>query len=204
MEEGSQFEVSIFGSLTPLFPERTFHSPFNKARKELADIICFDTKTICFIQAKALAILGDAERPLGNRIEKLFIAGNKGMPGKAIKQVQGTIRQLRSSNEIFEDINHTKEIFIQNRSASIIHGIILVSEMHPSVDWNRVGEYLLNVSNEADQIFVHAMDFQELQRLVLVVSSSTDFQEILLQRWNAMKIHKNAHVIAEFVHRDNN
>ncbi len=203
-DEGGGFEALIYGCLYPLFPERTYHSPYNSKGKELADILCVDDgdRFICFVQAKALSVLGDAKRLAGQRIEKLLLDSNPQKPGKAIRQASGTIREIRSGQKVFKEVTRVNEISIPDFKSSTIHGLILVFEMHPAVDWKRVAKLLIDNSSKADKVFIHVIDLEELQRIAMAMPTAQEFNKLLTGRWNTMEIEKNAHVVVEFINID--
>jgi hypothetical protein len=202
-KEGSNYEVLIAGSLAPLYPSQTFHSPHYSKKDELSDILAFNEESICFIQAKTLQMLSmDKKRPLGERIEKLLIENHS--PSSAIRQAGGAIRNLRSDTKIFTDNKLTQEIIITGRTTSTIHGIILIPEMHYAVSWDLVAKYLLDISNEEKNTFIQVMDLAEFQKIVLATLSPKKFGDILLNRWKAMKLHQNAYVAVDFVIGDEN
>jgi hypothetical protein len=198
LDEGGNFEGLIFGCLAPLFSDYTYHSPYNSKGKELADILCLDDDFVCFVQAKSLSILGNAKRPLSKRIEKMLFDQDAKHPGKAIRQALGTIREIRSGQKIYKDIKQTTEISIPHPQSITIHALILISEMHHSVDWEALAEILINNSDEASNIFLHVVDLEELQRISLAMRNATEFNNVLIGRWKTMRTHKNALVIVQF------
>src|SRR5690606_22199516 len=94
------------------------------------------------------------------------------------------------------------EISIPDFKSSTIHGLILVSEMHPAVDWKRVAKLLIDNSSKADKVFIHVIDLEELQRIAMAMPTAQEFNKLLTGRWNTMEVEKNAHVVVEFINID--
>jgi len=184
-DEGSGLEQSAHGCLESIYSQSTFRSPQvgqGKSKRELTDLIGFDNGVVCIVESKALSILGiNQPRPTFKRVRSI----QKDIK-KAIRQLRGAIRKLRSDDEILDEQGNT--IDIPNRSDSVIHALILLSEMNAPLDWKMITDALLEASDEKRKIFFHILDLIELQRLTAYSRhSSFTFHINLLSRWGTIK-----------------
>ena len=84
---------------------------------------------------------------------------------------------------------------IPNFATSLIHGIIIVSELYAFVDWKKVGMSLNSLSdNEKYKALFQVVDLLELQQLVKNSSSAEVFHKHLLGRWLEVKMAGTAYV----------
>lgn len=193
-DEGAVFEQLIFFSMNELYCGQSFLRPIvkNSSReRELADLLSldYDQKIMSLVQAKAIASL---QVRMDQSSEKRSTSTEKQVK-KALKQLTGAIRQIRAGNQVF-DCNHNT-IRIPDPAKSIIHAIILVSELYPFADWKKIGSELTAISdNDEYMALFHVLDLLELQQLVTNSKSPDSFHNYLLQRWVMVKKTGTAYV----------
>lgn len=183
VNEGRSFEKSIYITLYQVYTDRAYLSPevpSDKSR-ELTDIAGFDSEAICLIQAKALSVFAvDILRPTSRRASSV-----KKDINKALNQLKGAVRQIREGKEI---LSSRKELIeVQNHNKAIIHGIVLISEMHHAIDWKTVTRQIFEFSNINEMVFFHVMELKELHTLSLLCHKNVPlFSFNLLMRWKAI------------------
>ena len=193
-DEGAVFEQLIFFSMNELYRGQSFLRPIVKItqrERELADLLSldYDQKIMSLVQAKAIASL---QVRMDQSSEKRSTSTEKQVK-KALKQLTGAIRQIRAGNQVF-DCNHNT-IRIPDPAKSIIHAIILVSELYPFADWKKIGSELTAISdNDEYMALFHVLDLLELQQLVTNSKSPDSFHNYLLQRWVMVKKTGTAYV----------
>jgi hypothetical protein len=73
----------------------------------------------------------------------------------------------------------------------LIHAIVLLPEMFPSLDWKKIGRRIKEGSNMRESVVVHVLDLAELQRLCVVSKVPSVFSDNLLARFHAILRAKN-------------
>lgn len=194
-DEGGGLEQSAHGLLEFVYGENTYRSPIverGKIRRELTDLIGFDSSSICIVESKALAVLGmDQPRPSQRRSRLVDRS-----VAKAIRQLTGAIKQIRTGAEVSDRLDNSLQF--PNRGSCLIHAVILVSDMNAELDYRSIATSLLDASGDEPAIFFHLLDLAELQRLTaLSHGDSQRFSEILLFRWNALKQTGNAFIVSK-------
>jgi hypothetical protein len=193
-DEGYAFEQLLRFSMNDLYRGQAFLHPIVKvARKEreLADLLAleYDDNIICLVQAKSIASL---QVRIDQTSEKRSTFTERQV-GKALKQLTGAIRQIRAGNQVL-DCNHTI-IETPDPKTSMIHAIVLVSELYPFADWKTIGKNFTAISdNEKYRALFHVLDLLELQQLVKSSNSAKVFHNYLLQRWVIVKKTGTAYV----------
>ena len=77
---------------------------------------------------------------------------------------------------------------------SVWHGIIMVSELYPSLDWAAVRVQLLDASRATDSMF-HVLDLQELRFLVGVSENNpVRLMAHLVHRFQVLSESKSAYI----------
>jgi len=193
-DEGAVFEELISFTLRDFHLQHAYLRPIiivEKKERELADFMALNhsDNTIILIQAKATASLID-------RLDKSGAKRSSSIEKKvkaSLKQLEGAIKQIRSGNQIY-DCNHNK-IKIPEYSHALIHGISIVSELYPSVDWKKIEKDVNLLSdNKKYRTLFHIVDLQELQQLVKNSSSAKEFHNYLVGRWLKVKMSGTAYV----------
>ncbi len=179
--EGPKLERLIHVVIDSVYPGSSYRSPGVKRGKvirELADVVGFDADSICLIQAKALPVLtADLERSSDRRTATV----TKHIT-KALKQLVGALKQIRSGNPLFDADG--KLIALPNPETSIVQAIVVLSEMYAFADWKAIASEIVEASeNEVHSALFHVLDIQELAYIANMCKSAEMFDYLMLQRW---------------------
>ena len=192
-DEGLKLERSIHLVVDSIYPGNSYISPDaqeRSKRRELADVLGFDSDFICVVQAKALAVLSvSSKRPSSRRtgnVEKDI--------KKALKQLAGALTIVRAGLPLFTRREDTP-IEIPNRKTSLAHAIVVLSEMYAFVDWNAVATSVAEFSgNDVHRALFHVVDIRELAGLAANCTRAETFSNRLVQRWIAVREKGTAYV----------
>jgi hypothetical protein len=191
IDEGNSLEKLANASLATIFGKNTYLSPTvktGKYKRELTDILSFGQDQICLLECKALSVLQSAIDRSRDRRVKLIEKDIK----KGLSQLKGAIRNLLSGVEIASSQNNP--IFIPNIKVSYIHGIVLLSEMYPFVNWAEVAKGIKNYSNPDKNYILHVIDLAQFQRICSVAKSPVLFSNHLLDRFLLTLADENAFI----------
>jgi hypothetical protein len=185
-DEGKKLERLTQLLIDLAYPGRSYRSPQvedGNSTRELADVLAFDERSICVVEAKALSVLNvQRDRPSSRRAASV----TKDIE-KAISQLTGAMNKIRSDAPIFT--SDGAPIPLPNRKALLAHAIVVVSEMYALVDWKRIAADVVKESdNESRKALFHVMDLQELSALTSRCPDSWTFFGRLFQRWVQIKI----------------
>jgi hypothetical protein len=142
--EGLALEESAYLALSRVFKEQTYHSPIvpeKKTSRELTDVLGFDDKYICLLESKALSLLKTELNRTSSRKASLIEHDLR----KGISQAKGAIKKLKEEQGIF--FVHDRMFTVPNTETATIHGIVLISEMYPFLDWKKIAEALRRFSD---------------------------------------------------------
>ena len=187
-DEGYVLEQSTWHLLEHLFGRTIFHSPQipdGESTRELTDIFAFCGVGLCFFETKAMAVLSTApdrstERRARN-IEKQI--------GKGLDQLRGAMRRLEKGLPLWSKAG--TPIVVPSTAGPFRHGIVMVSELLPALDWKTITARLLSLSS--DTTMLHVLDLQELRLLVGVSKDNPVlFLANLLYRHERMREQNNA------------
>ncbi|HZZ42774.1 MAG TPA: hypothetical protein VFE58_07540 [Tepidisphaeraceae bacterium] len=188
-DEGHGLEQSTWHLLENLFSVNLFHSPVVKegeVSRELTDIFSLCSFGQCLFETKNSAILTTSLNRTTERRAKTV----KKQIDKGIDQLVGAIKNLDAGLPLFTKKGQPLEIPLV--SASSRHGIVMISEMLPSLDWEKIGSQLLAASKKTGAM-LHVLDLRELRVLVGI---SRDMPEMLLEyltyRFKVMSERKHA------------
>lgn len=192
--EGVAQEQSIYALIGYIYPNCTFHSPKiekGTSKREFIDIIGFDfeSRTICLVESKAMYILEIEMNRLGKRRAASIVK----QINKALDQLKGAIKKIRSGEDIFN--KEGQIINIPERKTSLIHAIILISEMYFLIDWREITDIILK-NSEQDQYkaLFHVFDLQELEYLANYSKEAKVFNSLLMQRWVEVKKKRSLYI----------
>jgi hypothetical protein len=217
-DEGNELERLGFQAFDHLCPFGAFHQPLvgdGRRRRELCDILAVsrireqEDEGLFVIQSKVASAtaetLGRTDARRAASVQKNLLC--------AVDQLRGAIRRLRAGDQIFRSDGTPVEVDppvpeltgvveplnIRERASQVGHAIVLVSDMHPGVDWDAVGHGLIHASEAVGYLF-HVLDLRELQRLVSHSAGRPAMLEnYLTQRWQLMVQHKSALVRSQFL-----
>jgi len=181
-QEGQGLEQTAWHLLEHLFSRCIFHSPQvtdSKTSRELIDILSYSKTGLCLFECKAAAVLStDIARTTERRAK-----GIEKQIDKGISQISGAMRSISSSLSLTS--KGGTPIRLPYWTNPLHHGIVMVSELLPSADWESVAKQLLDASKNAQAMF-HVLDLQELRLLVGVSTTPTDLVVNLLNRFKTM------------------
>lgn len=191
LDEGGELERLVFPLFEWLCPTRAFLSPKideQGKRRELTDVLAFTPAPECteegffLIESKALSVVnakqGKSSDKRGRSVEKDI--------RKGIRQLLGAAKNVHSGSPIYD--RDGVPIDMQERAKAVGHGLVLLSEMHSSVDW---GEVARQIEEARSKLLVHVMDLAELQKLVSQSEGRPAvFESFLIQRWEAVFEHR--------------
>jgi hypothetical protein len=185
-DEGPKFERLIQLLIDQAYPGRSYRSPQvqdGKSTRELTDLLAFDERSICVIQAKALSVLSvEFDRPSSRRAASV----TKDIE-KALKQLVGAMNKIRSDAPLFTADG--RPLAIPNRKESLANAIVLLSEMYAFVDWTKIAADVIAASeSESRKALFHVMDLRELSALTARCPDSWTFFSRISQRWIQIKI----------------
>lgn len=191
-DEGPKLERLIHLCIDQAYPGQSYRSPQvqdGKATRELADVLAFDERSICVIQAKALSVLDvELDRPSSRRAASV----RKDIK-KALKQSIGAMDKIRSDTPLFTADGLPLEI--PNRKESPANAIVLLSEMCAFLDWTKIAANVIAVSkSESRKALFHVMDLRELSDLTERCPNSGTFFTRISERWLQIKIKGTSYI----------
>lgn len=191
--EGSKLEKMIHVVVDSIYPGNSYLSPDvqdGDTRRELADVLGFDSDFICVVQAKALAVLTvNSKRSSSKRTANVEKDIRKGL-----KQLAGALTNVREGALVFPHGEDTP-IVIPNRKISLGHGIVVLSEMYTLVDWNVVAASIAEFSDSnIHRTLFHVVDIRELTSLTANCKDAETFGKRLVQRWLVVRERGTAYV----------
>lgn len=159
-DEGGGLEQSIWHLLEGLFEDKIYRSPQVTKKdkiRELTDVLAISEHGIFLIESKATAVLSISKEKTSSRQAKSIESKIK----KALRQLVGATKSIRKGLRIITGDNQEIEI---NREI-LPHAIVLLSEMHPAIDWDTITIELFKKTINSKAIF-HILDLRELSMLV--------------------------------------
>jgi hypothetical protein len=195
-DEGPKLERLIHVVVDSIYPGSSYISPDvqdGKSLRELADVLGFDSDSICVVQAKALAVLSvDSERPSSRRTGSVEKDIKKGL-----KQLAGALTNIRAGSPAFPH-RETTPITIPNRGTSLAHAIVILSEMYTFVNWETIATSVAKASDsKIHRALYHVLDIQELANLAANCKDAATFSNRLAQRWVVVQEKGTAYVRAK-------
>lgn len=180
INEGSNFEKQIWITLDNIFKFNLYKNPefsINSKKREFTDILAFYEKGIFLIETKAMAILSiDNEQTIKRKaanVQKQII--------KAINQLIGAKKILQKNTPIFD--KKGKEIEFDKHI--IPHCIVLVNELVPFGDWDKV-ELKIAKTIVEENILLNVFEFSEFMKHIKICSGKKElFDYHLIERTKA-------------------
>lgn len=188
-DEGHGLEQSTWHLLENLFEGRIHHSPQvgdGVNRRELIDILTFCEAGLCSFETKAMAVLSTKlDRSTDRRLKSI-----QKQIDKAINQLVGAMKNLAGQPQLFTKKGAPLELPAE--PGVIRHGIVMISEMMPDLDWESIGARLIGASGQSNAM-LHVLDLQELRVLVGVSQNNPlRFVVDLIRRFEIMTERKHA------------
>jgi hypothetical protein len=210
-DQGNELERLVLAAFDHMCPFGAFHQPsveHNGTRRELCDVLALSreiehrSEGIFVVQSKALTITKETMTRTGNRrgatVEKHI--------HDAIGQLSGAIKRLKRGDTVLrkdgtplqqdpaEAAELVQPIDLVARARNVGHAIVMVSDMHPAIDWEAVATKLFAAAKKTGYLF-HVLDMQELQRVVSYSKGRPIVLEAnLMRRWQALVKMKSANV----------
>ncbi len=187
-DEGYVLEQGTWHLLEHLFGTSIYHSPQTSngsSTRELTDILAYCEVGFCMFETKAMAVLNTSpdrstERRAKNIEKQIW---------KGIDQINGAIRRIEKGRPLSSQSGTAIELPAESKR--LRHGIIMVSELAPALDWPAITEKLLTLSD--DVTMFHVLDLQELRLLVGVSKDNPVlFFAYLVYRHEQMRERNNA------------
>lgn len=159
-DEGHGLEQATWHLLEDLFAGNIFHSPQvvePGGVRELTDILGFCPAGCLLVEAKAAAVLNTGmDRSTSRR------AGNvRKQIDKGLDQITGALRNLSANRPLLTQSGEP----ISRAAGDWRVGVVMVSELLPSVDWEAVARRIAEVA-AATAAWVLVLDLRELRTLV--------------------------------------
>jgi hypothetical protein len=181
--EGYGLEQATWYLVDHLFDGCVFHSPQVEepgGTRELTDVLAFSEHGTCLFETKAAAMLTTS--PERNTERRASSAGKQIFKG--IDQILGAMRNVSRFLPLLTTTGHP--IDMPHSSASPRHGVVLVSELLPSVDWTSIAQELIGASTPPAQL-LHVLDLRELRLLVGASETPLILMTHLSRRFEIMK-----------------
>jgi len=161
-DEGHGLEQSTWHLLEKLFEGRVFHSPHVRegaVLRELTDILAWCDVGACLFEAKAAAILSTRlDRTTERRAKSVQKQIDKG-----IGQLIGAMRNVNRGIPLLT--KGGAAVTLPLTVGPIRHGVVMVSEMLPSLAWESIGAQIIAAS-QLSAAMLHVLDLAELRTLV--------------------------------------
>ena len=188
-EEGSMQEKQLSHFLAYSFGANVFYSPqvkIGKKIRELIDVLAFDEKSNYLIESKAFCInKSNYDIPLERKLARLI-----GQANNALDQLLGCSKAIRRGESIKSSTGEIIELENKHR----IHGIAVISEFHPSDQWNVIINKIIELSH-SNGIYLHVIDLSEFINIIKLSESPTiSFEQCLVERFNAMIEHNTLNI----------
>jgi hypothetical protein len=217
-DEGGELEVLTLQAFEHMFPFGAFINPWvgeGKKQRELCDVLAVsrvrevDSEGVFVVQNKVASAFPEGLRRTTERrassIQKNIL--------KAIGQLGGAIKALKAGETVYREKGGTsvevdppipelagaEPLNLKERANQVGHGIVVISEMHGSVDWHEVLRALAEVS-VATGYCCQVLDLPELGRLVTHSHGRPAvLEDLLLKRAEAMVESRNPLVRFNFI-----
>lgn len=189
-DEGRGLEQSTWHLLVDLFGDRIYHQPQvpeKTGTRELTDILGFCELGHCLFEAKAIAVLDtNMDRSTDRRTSNIHKQIDKG-----VAQLPGAMRNLAAGVPL--TTLSGRQIPVSDNIGSLRVGVIMVSELLPSVDWSAVADELIKSAKSANAPLV-VLDLQELRLLVGISKSPDHLMAHLVRRFEIMVKNRSAFI----------
>ncbi len=191
VDEGYVLEHAAWHVMENLFGGSIFHAPLvtdGAETRELTDIFAFCDYGLCFVEAKVAAILSTRlDRSTERRASNVHKQIEKGL-SQLTGAMRSVARGLPLKSRDGEPIRLPPDAGCQRL------GIIMVSELLPSVDWTAVWQQLEDASSSTNSMF-QVLDPAEMRLHVSVSQNNPNqFLSQLARRFLVVREHGSAYV----------
>jgi hypothetical protein len=181
-DEGHGLEQTTWQLLENLFGQHIFHSPQvreQKGLRQLTDILGFCESGLCLFEAKTTAVLSTSmERNTERRTRNIQKQIDKG-----IAQLRGAMRNLSDGLPLSSKTGQA--IKVPEGAGTLRVGVIMISELLPSVDWPIIAQQLIAAAEAADALLL-VLDPQELRLMVGISKTPKVLMGHLVRRFKTM------------------
>ncbi len=189
-DEGHGLEQTTWHLLADIFGAGIFHSPQTPDQtgtRELTDILCFCGLGQCLFEAKAIGVLNaNMERNTERRSKNIRKQIDKG-----IAQLLGAMRKMAAGVALSSSSGEPISVSLEPNDLRV--GVIMVSELLPSVDWCAVADQLIYAAKASNAPLI-VIDPQELRLLVGISKSADYLMAHLVRRFNIMVEQRSAFI----------
>jgi hypothetical protein len=217
-DEGGELERLTSQAFGSLFQHGTFLGPYylkSGLQKEVCDVLAISrnrevhTEGIFIVQSKvASASTVGLKRKTQRRadtIQKNIL--------EAIDQLRGAIKTLKSGVTIYrkdgtsiEDDQHIpalsrllEPLNLKERADAVGFAVVMISDMHPNVDWDRKVFLALGQLFIDTRYYCHVMDLQELGRILTHCDNRpVKLEYLLMERWKHMIANRTTFIRFQF------
>lgn len=194
-DEGGALEKSTYLLLEANFPGMVYLNPqFDDGpiQREFADVLIVAKAELFVVQSKVMAMLDrDPSQTTSRRVANVVSNIQK-----AVSQLRGSVRMLRSGKRIYTKQGAPIETDFAEKKK--IHGIALVSTTELPLPWNDIAGQLVAASKKARANF-HLLDFIEFQQHVAFGKNLTTLGAYLDRRFEVVEGSGNANLKTHFV-----
>lgn len=193
--EGANLEQTLLELLGSKYPKHTFHNPLvqlGTRRRELTDLLLVSEDALFLFESKVMAVF---ERGLNVTTEERARRTMKHFR-KAIGQLVGAVKQVRSSAPIF-----TRDgilLSIPRSKNIVIHALMVVSSANLPLDFHKIAAELTGTRSQAST-FYHFLNLSELQQHVAFTDSAGELSLFLQRRFEVATGSRNAAIRTRFI-----
>lgn len=177
INEGEELEKKVFATMCSLFGDSTFKNAFLKNgnnRKGFTDIFSSHQYGTFVIETKALSAKKSFEKDVFKQEQNV-----KKQISKAIDQIVGGIKSIKSNHTIYDTRDNKEFIFDRNM---IPHCIILSSEILNYSDWRELDRKIFDAITK-ESLYLNIMDISEFLSLIKMSAGSREkFDYFLMKR----------------------
>ena len=215
--QGNELEVLTLHLFDDLFKFGAYHSPQRDDAKgllELCDVLAVSRAP--HVKNEGVFVVQNKVATTDGRIrttERRGLTIQKNIR-KAIDQSIGAIKKLKSGAQIYKHdgtkieqdpehvVGQVEPLDLKSRVQEVGHGIILISDMHEGVDWEKVWHDLVEATQETGY-YHYVFDLRELHALITHSNGHPIiFEDYLLQRFKMMAEEPNAMIRSNFIYPD--
>jgi hypothetical protein len=195
-DEGGGFEQTVWQLLEDLFAYQLYKSPqtiSNREKKrELTDIFGVTDMGLFLFESKTVLVLNTSpERGTERRARNL-----EGQIKTALSQLVGGIRSIKNGYKIVSQ----SDIDIDVNRKLCPHGIVVISETLPKINWGDVFQCLMKSSVESRSM-LHIFDLNELRIFVDNSPNVNHFDYYLMKRFEQSVREKNPFKRIRFIRK---
>lgn len=190
--EGDGLEQSVCHLLEELFGSNIYRCPQvlkGKKYRELTDVLATTGLGTFLIESKSISVIGAGPAQTKARKAKNIESHIK----KGLNQLVGAVKSIRDGRKI----QTSEGIEIIVNQDLVPHGIVLISEMFPFLDWDSVVTQLMEAALKS-KAMLHIVDLREFTTLVTASKSADTLDYYLMQRFEQVVEKQSVFVRVKF------